>query len=111
MTKLRISVHGLPVETGRYNNVQYEDRVCRLCNLNEVGNEQHYLMSCSNEKFANLRNVFIDNLYIINNAFRLFRMQDLFYYVLAMHDRSIMKLVSKYIYDILTVFDTCSHNF
>ena len=72
--------------------------------FNEVGNEQH--IACSNGKFTNLRNVFIDNLYITNNAFRLFRMQDIFYYVLAMHDRSIMKLVSKYIYDILTFFDT-----
>ena len=28
VTKLRISAHRLPVETGRYNNVPYNDRLC-----------------------------------------------------------------------------------
>ena len=46
ITKLRISAHRLPVETGRYCNVPYDERICQHCNLNEVGNEQHYLMQC-----------------------------------------------------------------
>ena len=47
VTKLRISSHRLPVESGRYNNNPFDKRTCKLCNLNEVGNEQHYLMQCS----------------------------------------------------------------
>ena len=50
-TKLRISSHRLPVESGRYNNIPIDERTCKLCNLNEVGNEQHYLMQCSNTMF------------------------------------------------------------
>ena len=36
ITKLRISAHRLPVETGRYCNVPYDERICQHCNLNEV---------------------------------------------------------------------------
>ena len=64
VTKLRISAHKLPVETGRYKNIPYNDRICKHCDLNEIGNEQHYLMSCSNTMFRTLRNKFIDNLYM-----------------------------------------------
>ena len=28
-TKLRISAHKLPVETGRYKNISYNDRICK----------------------------------------------------------------------------------
>ena len=51
VTKLRISSHRLSVESGRYNNIPFDERTCKLCNLNEVGNEQHYLMQCSNTMF------------------------------------------------------------
>jgi hypothetical protein len=33
ITKLRISAHRLPVETGRYCNVPYKERICQHCNL------------------------------------------------------------------------------
>ena len=62
VTKLRISAHKLTVETGGYNNTPYNDRIYKLCNLNEVGNERHFLMSCTNIKFINLRTKFIENL-------------------------------------------------
>ena len=46
VTKLRISAHKLPVETGRYKNIPYNDPICKHCDLNEIGNEQHYPLSC-----------------------------------------------------------------
>ena len=54
-TKLRNSAHKLPVEVGRYHNIPYEERICNHCHSNEVGNEQHYLMYCSNPKFRDIR--------------------------------------------------------
>ena len=32
VTKLRISSHRLPVESGRYNNIPFDKRTCKLCN-------------------------------------------------------------------------------
>ena len=80
-----------------------------LCDLNEVahGDEQHYVMSCRNIMFATLRQDFIDDLYKIMQSFFhiFFKLEYLFHYVMAMHDTSIMRLFTKYCYDILTVFD------
>ena len=59
VTKLRISSHRLPVESGRYNNIPFDERTCKLCNLNEVGNEQHYLMQCSNPMFKEIRYIYV----------------------------------------------------
>ena len=38
--------HKLPIETGRWNNIQREDRKCNLCDLNDLGDEFHYLFKC-----------------------------------------------------------------
>ena len=104
VTKLRISAHRLPVETGRYNNVPYNDRLCKHCDINEIGNEYHFLMSCRNSKFISLRNIFINYLCKINRSFCLFTQQDIFRYIMAIQDKTIMNLVAKYCYDILAVF-------
>ena len=65
VTKLRISSHRLSFESGRYNNTAFDKRTCKLCicNLNEVGNEQHYLMQCSNTLLKEIRYSFIQKLY------------------------------------------------
>ena len=78
--------------------------MCRHCDLNEVGDEQHYVMSCRNTMFATLRQDFIDDLYKINHSFISFKLEDLFHYVMATHDTSIMRQFSTYCYDILSVF-------
>lgn len=44
--KYRTANHSLPVETGRYESIPYEDRLCSLCTLNQIGNEEHYLLVC-----------------------------------------------------------------
>ena len=105
VTKLRISSHKLPVESGRYNNIPFDKRTCKLCNLNEVGNEQHYLMQCGNTLLKEIRYSFIQKLHQINSSFSLFNDQDLFLYIISMKDRSITKLVAKFCYDILAGFD------
>ena len=43
VTRLRVSAHRLPVETGRYTKIEYSDRKCKHCNQNEVGDEEHDL--------------------------------------------------------------------
>lgn len=46
LVKLRTGNHHLPVETGRWNNIDISDRKCNLCNLNDVGDELHYVLKC-----------------------------------------------------------------
>ena len=67
--------------------------------------EQHYLMSCSNTMFMTLRNNFKESLYKTNKSLMLFNTQDLFHYVISKKDKNILKIRSKFCYDILTASD------
>ncbi len=62
---LRLSCHPLNIEYGRYKGIPKSDRLCKLCNLNTVEDEFHFLLSCPiyndvrQKAFNNLRNEFI----------------------------------------------------
>lgn len=47
LCRFRCGNHRLPIETGRWQNVPRSDRVCHLCDSNDIGDEYHYIMSCS----------------------------------------------------------------
>ena len=34
----------------RYTKTKQEERICKICNLNQVGDEMHYLSNCTNTK-------------------------------------------------------------
>lgn len=44
----RTGNHRMPIETGRWRDrhVPYAERKCTLCNMNELGDEFHYLLAC-----------------------------------------------------------------
>ena len=47
-TKLRISAHNLPIETGRHRRngkIPLKERKCDMCDHNTVGSEFHTVMS------------------------------------------------------------------
>ena len=39
--KLRLCNHKLRIETGRYCHIERKDRICEICNLNQLGDEYH----------------------------------------------------------------------
>ena len=53
--------HKLPVETGRWHNIEYCDRKCNLCTC-EIGDEFHFLLSCN--KLAEQRKAFLRARYL-----------------------------------------------
>ena len=104
VTKMRSSAHRLPVESGRYNKVPHDERKCTLCHKNEIGDEYHYITSCSNKKFVELRYTFMNDIYNVNTSFRLFDTKDFFIYILNIHDKTIV--IAKYFHDILSIYDS-----
>jgi hypothetical protein len=44
--KFRAGNSKIPIVTGRYSGVERKDRKCNLCQLNEIGDEYHYIMTC-----------------------------------------------------------------
>jgi hypothetical protein len=39
-----VSDHSLEIESGRYKNITREERKCKNCNLNEIGDEYHFFL-------------------------------------------------------------------
>jgi hypothetical protein len=61
LLKFRTGNHFFPIETGRWNNINFEDRSCFLCNINDPPDEMHYLLKCP--FFKETRNKYIKKYY------------------------------------------------
>ena len=60
LTKLRLSSYKLAVVTGKWHKIKVEDRKCQFCNSNEIEDEFHLLIQCSN--YNNMRKELTDYL-------------------------------------------------
>ena len=47
LAKFKTSAHKLRIETGRYQKLEDNDRICLLCDSGEIESEIHFLMDCS----------------------------------------------------------------
>ena len=58
MTKLRLGVHSLRIQTGKYENkgvsIPVEEKLCLVCRRNYIEYEKHFLMLL-NMEYDNLR--------------------------------------------------------
>ena len=60
LVKLRISSHKLRIETGRYDNIPRDERLCNLCNCKRIEDETHFLLDCPS--FSSIRDMFFSKL-------------------------------------------------
>ena len=49
LIKIRTRNHRLPIETGRWQHVTREERICNLCNQS-LGDEFHFILECKELK-------------------------------------------------------------
>ena len=59
--KIRISAHNLNIEFGRYRNIERSQRLCKVCNANEIEDEFHFILRCN--LYDDLRKLFIKSYY------------------------------------------------
>ena len=52
-SRLRLCSHSLEIEFGRFNGIDRENRLCKLCNQNTIESEYHFLLCCS--KYNDIR--------------------------------------------------------
>jgi len=57
LTRFRLCNHRLSLEIGSYNNLERKFRLCPHCDQNDIGDEFHYMFTCS--KFKSERVKFI----------------------------------------------------
>ncbi len=74
ITKIRLSSHKLSVESGRFNNIERENRVCTMCNSHELEDEYHFILTCP--RYRELRAIYIKRYYV--NRPSMFKMTELF---------------------------------
>ena len=60
LVKLRIGCHNLRVETGRYNKIPLDARICPLCSGNKIEDETYLLLDC--QRYSSMRDIFLSKI-------------------------------------------------
>ena len=106
MTRLRLSSHPFPIETGRYSKkkTKREARKCKICHLDEVGDEEHYLRRCENILITATRNKFIIDVKEKCPALQNFNSNNIFDYCILMNDPKIQLPMAIYAKEIIETY-------
>ena len=106
LTRLRLSCHPLPIETGRYskNKIERENRICPICTVQEVGDEEHYLRRCSNSIIKQTRDKFTNDIKDKCQQMASFSIDNIIDYCMLLIDTSIHLPLAIYTKDIINIF-------
>ena len=58
--KFRLSNHRLPIQQRRSSGIPRDERICTVCDSDEVSTEFHYLLNCSNENVKRNSTKYVD---------------------------------------------------
>ena len=61
ISRIRTSNHKLPIEAGRYGSgyAPRDERICHKCDSGQVGDEYHFVLTCTNPVLLALRDKYI----------------------------------------------------
>ena len=106
ITKFRISNHCLPIEIQRYRKKRKIrlERKCDICNLDECGDEIHYLLRCTNSEISHSRDEFMKQVRSLNSQFSLFTNENIIDYCMNMADPDIQGPIAKFVKIIFITF-------
>jgi len=93
LAKFRGGILPLQVETGRWQNVAWGDRICKLCNQNSVEDEFHFLCTC--ELYNDQRISLFEKVTAKNAEFAIFSLEDKFIYLLKFENREVAKYLER----------------
>ena len=105
VSRFRLSNHILPIEKLRYENVKREERLCNVCNLNTIGNENHYMLWCQNNEIKAIRENFVTKTIKIVPELIKMDEKNIIKYCLIMADSNLQHVTAVYIKDILNTYD------
>ena len=108
ITKIRTSAHKLPVETGRYQNVPRENRICPFgCNV--VGNEFHYMFECKHPIVEKTYAPIIKDINNLHPEFGSLSMEAKCKYLLNSDNAQTINLAGKLCYKVQGIFKTLTY--
>ena len=94
LTRLRCSAHHLEIEKGRWLKIPINDRICKFCNSDELGDEFHFVMKCST--FSIKRACFIGRLNSILPGFSALSSNDQFKMIMCPTKPAAIKVINQY---------------
>ena len=91
-SRFRCSAHNLLVETGRHNNISYEDRICTLCITQSIEDEYHVFMKCP--FYNNLRQQYLECIINFDNV-----NHNSFYNIVSSSNPVTLKTICIFVYE------------
>jgi hypothetical protein len=104
LTKLRLSAHSLPIEIGRYKNIDQKNRLCDVCDSKCIGDEYHLLFNCSNQHLVKLRDIFLKQIYNKCDQLESLPPYQQFLYLMSAYDVSVIETFCNYVNKILACY-------
>ena len=102
LAQFRCGILPLALETGRFTNTVEQERLCLLCNRNEIESEMHFLLECP--KYETLREEYVR---IVSEEFINFRLLSIEEKLTVLMSDKLIKTTAKYIFD---CFDLRRHS-
>ena len=98
MTKLRLGVHTLRIQTGKCENkgasIPVEERLCLVCKRNCVEDEKHFLIDCT--EYESLRQQLYFHISENDTAFISLTDHDRTLYLLRLDNHKTSHIIAKY---------------
>ena len=88
-SRFRFCSHDLEIERGRYGakSTPPDERLCNLCNLNEVEDEFHFLMICP--RYAHERNNVLNDIHQSFPSVANLQLRDKFIWLMSQENKSV----------------------
>ena len=90
--QFRSGILPLEIEVGRYRNIDLSERICKLCDLNMVEDEIHFLCVCP--LYTEERGHLFSKVFLSNSSFSNLDSFDKFVYLMSNHERSVVTFLS-----------------
>ena len=90
--QFRSGILPLEIEVGRYRNIDLSERICKLCDLNMVEDEIHFLCVCP--LYIEERGHLFSKVISSNPSFSNLDSFDKFVYLMSNHERSVVTFLS-----------------
>ena len=93
IAKFRTGIMQLRIETGRYTNLKIEERICLICNANEVEDEIHFLCHCN--KYKELRKSLFNKTKNCSPNFESLTVQEQFIFLMKNYSYEVVLYIKK----------------
>ena len=90
--QFRCGILPLEIEVGRYRNLELSERLCKLCDMQLVEDEIHFLIDCP--VYSDERKHLFDEKNISNSSFSEMDSLDKFVYFMSNHERAVISFIS-----------------